>query len=117
MSTLTVPTAVLAALPTFAPLVFWAGDDYSFTVQVTNFDGTPTDMSGRAPHGQIRVSSEDQTVLATFTITVSAGLLACHLAAADSAALPPSAVYDVQLTGPVRTVAAGAVSATREVTR
>lgn len=85
------------------------GDTFTRTLTCVSVDeGTgaesPVDFSGCTFRAQIRLNSESATVLATLTVTESAGVISLGLAAATTAALPiPAvrrAVWDLEITFP-----------------
>jgi hypothetical protein len=109
----------ITAQPLEVDLLIYQGDDFYLDVTVTNPDGSTPDLSGADPMAMIRVHPADPDVVAQFDITVdTGGLLHLHLPTDQSSLLPLNSVWDLQLTVPdVITLVAGAVTATREVTR
>lgn len=98
------------------------GDDETLAFTVRTRAGTAVDLTGWSALLHIRAAAEDADALVELAGTVdgAAGRVSFELAAADSAALPEGAVYDVQLTdtlGKKHTYMAGSIVARREVTR
>jgi hypothetical protein len=113
-------TVTIDATPTAVDLCVYRGDDFFLRVSVSALTGDPADLTGCVPMAQVRASADDPAVLATFACVITDNVVDLHLAAADTAALPTYAVWDVQLTYPdttVATLAAGAVRLYGEVTR
>ena len=82
-------TETISFVPNAVDLALYAGDEVSFTVVVTNPDGTQRDVSGLAI-AQIRASRADTDPAATFTVDdtdAATGRLVLTLDPADSAAL------------------------------
>ena len=106
-----------------ANLDIFQGDDWSATVEVTNADGTPADITGYTAKAQIRrdVADEARRVEVEITTSVASPNVNLSIPHAQTQALSTgSYVWDLQLTSPadsIVTVLAGAVVVTREVTR
>jgi hypothetical protein len=117
----TQPPQTITQLPARVDLNFYQGDYLGFTVDVTNPDGSPTDVSSAAAKSQIRQTPGDSAILAEFAVTYDpdvTGQLHLVLLESETAPLPPKAVWDLQLTIPVVvTIAAGTVSVVQQVTR
>jgi hypothetical protein len=111
----------LTALPANVNLSIYQGDDFQMTIAVNNPDGSPADLTGATVMSQIRAAaSQSSPVLATLTPSISGNVISLHLASVDSAALPPSAVWDCQMTDAkpyVTTLVAGTVTSTPQVTQ
>lgn len=112
---------VISALPAAVDLRIYQGDDFTFTVTVSDPDtGEVLDLTGLLPEAQLRASPTDEEILAEFDADILDNVIVLHLHHADSAALAGSCFWDVQLTdadGSIVTVAYGMVSVTNEVTR
>jgi hypothetical protein len=111
---------VIDARPSVVDLRVYAGDDLHLAVVVLDSSGGPEDLTGCTAEAQVRTTVDDETTLATFVTDVVDNTVYLHLAAADSATLPDTAVWDVQVTYPdttVATLARGKVTLTKEVTR
>jgi hypothetical protein len=109
----------VTALPEVVNLEFYQGDDFYLDVTVNDGSGSPAVLTGSSPRAEIHAAPGDPVPLATFTITIDAapGLLHLHLPAAESADVPATAVWDLQLSAPdVTTLAAGTVACTQQVT-
>lgn len=111
----------ISALPLEVDLELYAGDDFTLGISVFNPDGSAMDVSSAAPMSMIRQTAADGTVLATLAVTVDpdvTGLLHVSVPSSSSATLPPSCVYDVQLTIPaVLTLIGGTITMRQQVTR
>jgi len=110
----------LTALPDIVNLELYRGDDFQFTLVVTNQDGSPADLSGFTATAQVRISAEDAGVAGTITAVITGNNITCSLAHTISATLPNAAVWDCQLTsaaGKLTTIVAGDVTMTADVTR
>jgi len=111
----------ISALPLEVDLDLYAGDDFGLEVAVSNPDGSPMDVSSAAPMSMIRNTPADPTVLATLVVTVDpdvTGLLHLSIPSVYSTTLPPSCVYDMQLTIPtILTLIAGTITMHPQVTR
>lgn len=115
----------LTVLPARVDLQLYAGDDVLLEVTVNDQGGQPYDLAGVTVDAQIRAevigpgNTPANGVLGAFTSTVSANLILLQLAGSVSARIPPTAVWDVQLTRPdttIITVAAGTVTMAGQVT-
>jgi hypothetical protein len=115
---LTVPVT-LRQLPRPVNLVTYRGDDFAFALTVWNSDGTAADLSGGTFAAQVRATADSTDELGTLAVTVTDNNVDLHLANTTSAALPRSAVWDVEMTdaGWVTTLAAGTLVTTADVTR
>lgn len=121
--------------PALQDLAIYQGDSYDFFFRVRERvydpvlgDFVPGDyinLTGWSGKSQIRATVEATDVLAEFSVTftdqtTAPGGVLLRLTAAQTTALPPSGVWDVQLTNPageIRTFIAGRVTVAREVTR
>jgi hypothetical protein len=107
-------------MPQRVPLGVYRGDSHHWVLTLWSDQAAtvPIDMAGVSPKAEIRqpggpvVATLDCAITPPNAITVT-------LAAADSAALPGLVGWDLQLTfpdGSVRTVAAGPITVTADVT-
>jgi hypothetical protein len=108
-------------LPEAVDLVVYAGDDFRVDVVVTA-GGQPADLTGYTADAQVRDSLEQTaTVLAEFETTIAADTVTLYLHHDDTAVLPATCYWDVQLTATaseeVTTLARGKVKVSAEVTR
>lgn len=111
----------VGTLPEPVDLVVYAGDDFRVNVEVA-VDGLPADLAGYTVDAQVRDSTDQAgTVLADFESTVAGNVITLHLHHDDTAVLPATAYWDVELTattsGEITTLAYGKVRTTAEVTR
>jgi hypothetical protein len=109
-------------MPSQGDLILYQGDDEPYTVTVTLDGTTPADITGYTAQAQIRraVADADPEVAATITCTVQSPEVLLSIPHAVTATLTGKYVWDLQLTSPegmVKTVMAGKVSVTQEVTR
>lgn len=113
--------SIVGTPPTSVDLVLYAGDDFEMTVKVTDSSNTPIDLTGATVKSQIRAATSSTVVMAEFTATsVDSSTLKLSLTGDTTAALPASAVWDLQITdadSKVTTIAAGKVKVIAEVTR
>ena len=81
--------------------------------------GAPADLTRAVAAAQIRLTTDDETILAAFTCTITDSTISLHLPSADAVDLPTSAVWDLQITdsGIVTTLLYGKVTVQPEVTR
>jgi hypothetical protein len=111
----------ISALPVSVALSLYKGDDFTFTLTVTDSNFKPSDLTGATAEAQVRVKFGDpDPPLASFEATITGNVIALHLSGIDSAALPNTAVWDCQLTtadGTVTTLAGGSITMTGEVTK
>lgn len=93
---------------------------------VWNRDGAAVDLTGYTARMQLRHSANSETVVTELSsangkiVLTALGGITVHFSAADSAALAPYRyAYDLDLTtgSDTRTILAGTVTVTREVTR
>lgn len=102
-------------------LQLYRGDSYNwqFTLYDDAAQTTPSDLTGVQVHAEVR-DKPGGTFICTLTCTVTLpNVILARLSAGDSAKLPSSGVWDLQLnypTGDVATVLAGAVNVTPDVT-
>ncbi len=115
------PWQSIHALPATVDLFVYRGDDLILPVTVNNPDGTPADLTGMFVDADIRVTPDDTTVAGSFDWGITGNVITLDLHATTSAQLPPSAVWDLQLTagpgGVITTIAAGRITVTPDVTR
>lgn len=100
----------------------YAGDDLTFDVPVTDAAGQPVDLTGATAAAQIRATAAAPDPAVDFTVVVGADKVTLSLSAAETVTLPASAVWDCEVTllGPpvvVKTVAAGSITTSPDVTR
>lgn len=112
---------VISALPVEQDLELYQGDDFPLAVTVNNPDGSPANLTGATALAQIRATASlTSPVLATFTATISGNVISLHLTSAMSTNLPPSCVYDCQMTdvsANVTTLIAGKITVTPQVSQ
>ena len=88
----TTPAAVtgpyrLSVLPTTIDLTIYRGDDFSFSLTLTNADDTPADLTGAAFTADIRKSSLSTAAAGAFTVSVATNVVTLALSAAATAQL------------------------------
>lgn len=117
-------TAEANALPGVLNLRLYKGDDFARGMQFTDSDGNGIDITGWTFLAQVRETPGGDTVLATFTVTVTdaaTGNLDIELAAADIDDLETGRLlaWDLQVTasGAVRTYVRGSVKVDTDVSR
>ena len=110
---------VISAVPEQQDLKLYEGDDFHLDVDVSDPLGAPADLTGAVAAAQIRLTTDDETILAAFTCTITDSTISLHLPSADAVDLPTSAVWDLQITdsGIVTTLLYGKVTVQPEVTR
>lgn len=103
------------------PLQLYRGDTYRW--QFTCFDDVaqtmPSDLTGATVNSQIRDKPGGSYICVLACTVTLPNIINMVLAAADSASLPNSAAWDLQLTyasGDVATLLAGPVNVTADVT-
>ena len=108
-------------MPAQHALDIYRGDTghWSFTLWLDDAHTQPYDLSGATAAAEVRAKANGP-VLASLVCTISLpNSVAVDLPAATSGGLSGKAVWDLQLTWPdgrVRTVVAGAVTVTEDVT-
>lgn len=109
---------VIEALPLAVDLFLYAGDDFTLRLDVSDPEGEPLDMTGGEAESHIR-ADPDAELAGEFAATIDGSALLLHLTGETSAALPASAVWDVEirLGGQTTTLAGGAITMTAQVTR
>ena len=111
----------LTAIPAEVDLQLYAGDDFTFTITVNNPDGTATDLTGFTAMAQVRAAASlSSPVLASFTPSIAGNVITLHLPSTGSTGLPPTCVYDAQMTDTnsvVTTLVAGTVTVAPQVTQ
>jgi hypothetical protein len=111
----------LIAVPAEVDLELYAGDDFTFTITVNNPDGTAANLTGFTAMAQIRAAASlSSPVLASFTPSIAGNVISLHLPSTGSTGLPPTCVYDAQMTDPssvVTTLVAGTVTVAPQVTQ
>lgn len=109
------------------PLCVVAGDSYQFSLLWQDESNQPIDLTGYTAKMQARPSAQaedppsfEKTESDGITLGGAAGTIDVLLAPADTDQLNANQVWDIQLTSPtgfVTTLAGGAFSITRDVTR
>jgi hypothetical protein len=112
--------ATAGRLPTQIDLTVYQGDD--LFLRVTVGDATnPVDLTGVTPTAEIRLTTDNATPMATFDCSVlDATTLMLHLTHDESTAMTGNGVWDLQIVdvaGLVTTLAYGAITLIKEVTR
>jgi hypothetical protein len=111
----------VTVLPAVINLSIYQGDDFFLDMLVTDANNNPVNLSQALPMSQIRPAPDDDMILANLDVEVDAtttNLLHLHLFAADSAQLPATAAWDIQLSVPsITTIAYGTVTVTLQVTQ
>ena len=108
-------------MPAQHPLDVYRGDTghWRFTLYTDAAMTDPLDLTGASAEAEVRAKTKDP-VLATLTCTITLpNIVDVDLPAAVSGALTGKGVWDLQLTwlsGIVRTVVAGPVNITEDVT-
>lgn len=110
---------VIERLPVRVDLHIYQGDDFYLNLGIDDSQ-VAVDLTTYTPKSQIRTKPGAVEVVAEFDVTVKdATTLALHLPTEESAKLPQTSSWDVQITdvtGVVTTLAYGTVTANREVT-
>jgi hypothetical protein len=110
-------TQALVATPPRVDLNVYQGDDYTFTLTVTDAAGNPVTLTGTVA-ATLAASPGGQTV-ASFGVSVTANVVTLTLGHLASATLSGGYVWDCQWTaaaGKVTTLAAGVVNVMGGVT-
>jgi len=107
----------ITVLPAPVNMLLYAGDDFTLRVDVTDEDGDPFDLTGQTAQSQIRLTPQSEEIAGEFEASIDGSGILLHLTSQVSAALPPSCVWDVQISPPVITLAAGTIAMTAQVTR
>jgi hypothetical protein len=108
--------------PGYFPLVLYKGDTYrwQFSLWLDTLMTQAADLTGCTALSEIRDKPGGSIVIATIACTITLpNIINGVLDAADSALLPSSAAWDLQVTypsGDVATVLAGVVSTQADVT-
>ena len=117
-------SSTITALPVALTLQLYQGDDFSFTIAVTNPDGSAMNLTGYSVSGQIKAKGSDTTALATFTCALTnptGGIITVTLPAAQSLLVTTGAVFDIQMTSgapvTITTLVSGTITMTGDVTR
>ena len=108
-------------IPGRLPLVLYRGDTsrWQFRLWLDTAKTQPADLTGASAASQIRDRPGGALIAALTCVITLPNLIDATLAAADSAKLPSSAVWDMQITyasGDIATVLAGPVNTTSDVT-
>jgi hypothetical protein len=112
----------LTQLPAAVNLTIYRGDDFTFTLTVTNPDGSPYDLSTSTILAQIRSKPDAaDPPAAVLTTSVATNVITLTLTHTISAGLAAgSYCWDCQLTdalGNVHTIAGGGLTLTADVSR
>tara|TARA_R110002167_G_scaffold292885_1_gene497526 strand:- start:731 stop:1060 length:330 start_codon:yes stop_codon:yes gene_type:complete len=82
-------------------LTFIQGDDYKASINLTDDNGNPTNLSGFAVAGKIRNRYGDSTYLLSLSPTISSiagGVIDIDIAASGTSSLPVTeAVFDIEI--------------------
>ena len=116
----TIPAILISELPQEVDLVLYSGDDFSMTLTLMNPDGSIPSLVGSTAKAQIRLTSADTTIQASFICSISSNVVTLNLTGVSCQNLVGQYVWDCQLTnasGAVRTPVAGTVTFTQDVTR
>jgi hypothetical protein len=102
-------------------LDLYRGDTFGFQARLWEDTpgGTPTDLTGATAKAEIRDESGGSFVVVMDCVVALPNVVDVSLTGALSSTLPPEGVWDLQVTWPgavVRTVLAGAVTVTGDVT-
>jgi hypothetical protein len=111
------PSGQVTQLPAVINITCYAGDDLSFSLPMTNSDGTDTDLTSAVILAQVRQRPETPAIVATFSSAVTGNVITLTLAGTDSQGLSGVYVWDCQVTnaGAVYTPAAGAITVNPDV--
>jgi hypothetical protein len=115
-------TGNLSQLPASVNLSLYRGDDFSFTLPVTNPDGSAYTLTGCTALAQIRATATaPDPPTAVFTTSLATNIITLSLSNTVSAGIAVGAyVWDCQLmdaSAKIHTIAAGAVTVTADVSR
>ena len=111
---------LITVLPAPVDLDLYAGDDFILTLVVSTSSGQPANLEGETARSQIRERATSPDVEAEFDCSIENNVIIMHLISEDSQELVPSSVWDVEVeysTGHIRTMAAGNITVTPDVTR
>jgi|SRR5215471_12357454 len=105
-----------------ANINFYQGDDYTGTLTVYDPNGLPMDLTGYTALAQIRTDVADvaSTIVATITTDIQSPLIVISLTHDVTETLKGKYVWDLQVTSPsgsIKTLVAGQITVTQEVTR
>lgn len=108
-------------IPAKCPLTLYRGDTWSarFVFWADTAMSIPADLTGVAPKAEFRDRPGGAVIVPLVCAVELPNVITGSLDAASSARLPAAAAWDLQLTygtGDVRTVLAGAVAVTPDVT-
>ena len=116
----TLPPITVGNLPQQVNLQLYEGDDFNMTLTVTDNNGLSIDLTGGTAGAQVRINTDDATILASFDTSVAENVISLHLAGADTTSLPLKTVWDCEIVAPdgtITTLVAGSINMTSEVTR
>jgi hypothetical protein len=112
-------TTTINTRPQAVNLSLYAGDDVSIDVTVLNNDGTPANLTGATAESQIRATADAVTSV-DFATTVTGNVVTLALTNVQSATLPATGVWDLQITdsgGKITTIAGGRIDVAAGVTQ
>lgn len=111
-------------LPADMPLTLYRGDTRIWEQTFTTSDGEPIDLTGHDIAAQVRTSRDSSDVLTSFDVELTRaaeGVIRLTLTSVQTAALPATAYWDLQLTRTadqfVRTYITGKIRIRGDVTR
>jgi hypothetical protein len=113
----------IEVLPEIVHLALYRGDDFGPWQITAKVGVVPIDLTDYSIKAQIRQTQDASTILATFLCTITDapnGVFTIEMDDAQTAALPKSSKWDLQLTDSgmrTRTFMTGNVSVTPDVTR
>jgi hypothetical protein len=110
----------LTALPQTVNLRLYRGDDFIFTLTVTDDVGNDLDLTGYEVRAHIRSNTESDVIAGEFDLDVVFNVITLHLTNATSRAIPLRSVWDcetIDTDDMVLTLTAGGIDLTPDVTR
>jgi len=113
------PTSSISALPERVDLELYRGDDFWVVLSVSPAMGQAFDLTGATARSQIREEYDSETAF-EMEASIDEQVVTVHLTNQVSATLPACGVWDCQVTlsdATVRTLVAGAVTVSPQVTR
>jgi hypothetical protein len=115
------PSTVVLSQPLIGNLIVYRGDTGRFRVSATDGQGgDPVDLTDATWEADIRLTVDAAEPLGSFEVDlVDAFTAEVTLPAGLSATLPPTSVWDLQMTlnGDTRTLIRGDLTVTKDVTR
>jgi hypothetical protein len=110
----------ISALPSELDLQLYAGDDFAFTLTLTDSSNQPVDLTGATAEAQIRTKpGTPDPPAASFICSISTNVITLTLQGTATQDLVGSYSWDCQVTysgGTVSTVVMGSVKFTEDVT-